>query len=99
MAGRVSVGIWAKRERLKNVGIAFGEEAAVRNRRAFSTTGLFSIPHTAITALNSPVGCSTERVLSRPGGICATRAPDLPGSTQAVATVTAARTLINAWHS
>ena len=54
---------------------------------------------TTIRTVNSPVGCSTLSVFSRPGGIRATAAAGEPGSTQAVATVTAAKTPIEAWHS
>ncbi len=45
------------------------------------------------------VGCSTTTVRSRPSGICATSLAGDPGRAAAVATVTAAKTPMEAWHS
>ena len=44
-------------------------------------------------------GMLDRQGLLRPGGTCATRDAGDPGKTQAVATVTAANTPIEAWHS
>ena len=60
---------------------------AVRSSAARTTSDGLSgfMPSTTV---NSPLGCSTEMLLLRPGGTTAQRCATLPGSTAAVATVT-----------
>jgi hypothetical protein len=75
---------------------------AVRSKAAcvtFCAPGKWGAGSVCKATLNSPVGCSTDTFLAGPEGMTATPSQTEPSNTQAVPTVTAAKTPMASWQT